>query len=201
MKILHTRIGRQVQISNALTFMAGERDHVDEAWPGDIIGLHNYGTIQIGDTFTQGENLKFIGVPNFAPELFKAVRPRDPLKMKALQKGLVQLSEEGAIQIFRPIDSNMIIMGAVGELQFDVVAHRLGFEYNVECVYDQVKIVSARWAYCKDEKKLADFKAKLSLHLAIDSAEHLAYLAPTNVNLNMTKERWPDIEFKETREH
>jgi peptide chain release factor 3 len=201
MKLRHIRIGRDVQISNALTFMAGDREHVDKAWPGDIIGLHNHGTIQIGDTFSQGENLKFKGIPNFAPELFKAVRPRDPLKMKALQKGLIQLSEEGATQVFRPIDTNQIIVGAVGELQFDVVAHRLENEYNVECVYDQIKVVTARWVYCEDYKKLSDFKAKLSAHLALDSAEHLAYLAPTNVNLMMTMERWPEVQFKETREH
>jgi len=200
-RLKHVRIGRNVQISNALIFMAGERDHVEQAWPGDIIGLHNHGTIQIGDTFTEGEDLKFMGVPNFAPELFKSVRPKDPLKMKALQKGLTQLSEEGATQIFRPLDSNLIIVGAVGVLQFDVVAHRLQYEYNVECIYANVKVVSARWVYASDQKKLAEFKAKLSLNLALDSADHLTYLAPTNVNLNMTQERWPTIEFKQTREH
>lgn len=201
MKMYHVRLERDIQVSNALTFMAGERDHTQEAWPGDILGLHNYGTIQIGDSFSTGEDLKFIGIPNFAPELFKAVRPRDPLKMKALQKGLIQLSEEGATQIFRPLESNAIIVGAVGVLQFDVVAYRLQFEYNVECVYDEVKIVTARWVYSKDAKKLAEFKAKHALQLALDSAEHLAYLAPTNVNLNMVKDKWPDIDFKETREH
>ncbi|MBS0290735.1 MAG: peptide chain release factor 3 [Proteobacteria bacterium] len=201
MKMRHVRLDRDIQISNALTFMAGERDHVEAAWPGDIIGLHNYGTIQIGDTFSQGEDLKFMGIPNFAPELFKAVRPKDPLKMKALQKGLIQLSEEGATQIFRPLDSNTIIVGAVGVLQFDVVAYRLQYEYNVECRYDEVKVFTARWVYSKDSKKLVDFKTKLSMNLALDSAEHLAYLAPTNVNLMMTMERWPELEFKQTREH
>lgn len=201
MKVYHARLGRQVQISNALTFMAGEREHIDVAYPGDIIGLHNYGTIQIGDAFTQGEKLKFTGIPNFAPELFKAVRPRDPLKMKALQKGLVQLSEEGATQVFRPLDSNMIIVGAVGELQFEVVAHRLQHEYHVECVYDMIKVVTARWVYAKDPKKLAEFKAKLSVNLALDSAEQLTYLAPTQVNLTMTMDRWQDFTFSKTREH
>lgn len=201
MKMMQTRTKKSVQISNALTFMAGERDHVEEAWPGDIIGLHNHGTIQIGDTFTEGEILKFLGIPNFAPELFRAVRPRDPLKMKALQKGLTQLSEEGATQIFKPLDSNTIIVGAVGVLQFDVVAHRLENEYNVECIYDNVRVVTARWIYSKNHKKLEEFKAKLAGNLSLDSASHLAYLAPTNVNLMMSMERWPDIEFKETREH
>lgn len=200
MKIHQVRIGRSVQVSNALTFMAGEREHIEEAWPGDIIGLHNHGTIQIGDAFSTGENLKFLGIPNFAPELFKAVRPKDPLKMKALQKGLVQLSEEGATQTFKPLDSNIIILGAVGTLQFEVVAHRLKDEYNVECVYDTVKVVTARWIECKDQKKLSDFRNKLSINLALDSGNNLTYLAPTNVNLSMTMERWPEIEFRETRE-
>lgn len=201
MKMHHVRLGRDVTISNALTFMAGERDKVEEAWPGDIIGLHNHGTIKIGDTFTQGEKLKFLGIPNFAPELFKAVRAKDPLKIKALQKGLLQLSEEGAVQSFRPLDSQTLIVGAVGELQFDVVAHRLQYEYKVDCKYDSVNIATARWVYCDDAKMLSDFKKKLSLHLALDGADSLTYLAPTNVNLNMTKERWPDIRFVQTREH
>ena len=201
MKINHVRIKRQVQISNALTFMAGEREQVTDAWPGDIIGLHNHGTIQIGDTFTQGEDLQFIGVPNFAPELFRAVRPKDPLKMKALQKGLIQLSEEGATQVFRPLISNQIILGAVGVLQFDVVADRLRNEYNVECVYDNINIATARWVDSQDPKKMADFKRKHEAQLALDSADKLAYLASTNVNLSMTQDRWPDIEFRNTREH
>lgn len=200
MRIYHTRLGRSVQISNALTFMAGERDQVEQAWPGDIIGLHNHGTIQIGDTFTQGEQFKFLGIPNFAPELFKAVRPKDPLKMKALHKGLAQLSEEGATQIFYPLESNTIVVGAVGVLQFDVVAHRLQHEYNVECIYDAIKVVSARWVY-GEGKKLSELKTKLAAQLALDSAGHLAYLAPTHVNLTMTQERWPQIVFKQTREH
>ena len=135
MKMRHVRLGKEIQISNALTFMAGERDRVMEAWPGDIIGLHNHGTIQVGDTFTQGETLKYGGIPYFAPELFRRVQLRDPLKTKALLKGLVQLSEEGATQVFKPLNDNRIILGAVGELQFDVVAHRLQHEYNVDLRY------------------------------------------------------------------
>ena len=201
MKVHHVRQNRKIQISTALTFMAGEREHVEEAWPGDIIGLHNYGTIQIGDTFTEGENIKFIGIPNFAPEIFQAVRPRDPLKMKALQKGLDQLSEEGATQVFRPLDTNQIILGAVGTLQFDVVAHRLMSEYRVECVYDSVNIAAVRWVKIKDAEMLKKFKDKLSSQLALDSAQYLTFLASSNVNLMMTMERWPDVEFSATREH
>lgn len=200
MRMKHLRIGRDIQISNALTFMAGEREHTDEAYPGDIIGLHNHGTIQIGDTFTQGENLKFTGIPYFAPELFRAVRSKDPLKAKALHKGLLQLSEEGATQVFRPMNDNRIILGAVGMLQFDVVAHRLMHEYNVDCVYDSINIATVRWVSCDDPKMLSDFQKKVPENLALDNADHLTYLAPTMVNLNLTKERWPEIKFSATCE-
>lgn len=201
MKLRHVRLQRDVTISNALTFMAGDREHLEEAWPGDIIGVHNHGTIQIGDTFTQGEMLKFKGIPHFAPELFKRVRLRDPLKAKALLKGLLQLSEEGATQLFRPLNSNDLILGAVGVLQFDVVAYRLKHEYNVECGYEEVNVTQARWISCADSKILEDFKVKVADYLALDIGEQLTYLAPTKVNLTLVKERWPDIQFLETREH
>lgn len=201
MKIHHVRLGRDVVINNALTFMAGEREHVEEACPGDIIGLHNHGTIQIGDTFTEGEKLKFAGIPHFAPELFRRVRLKDPLKAKALIKGLTQLSEEGATQVFRPLNSNDLILGAVGVLQFDVVAYRLKHEYNVECGYDNINVYTARWVKCNDNKRLEEFKIKAFDQLALDGGEQLTYLAPTRVNLYLTIERYPDIEFYETREH
>lgn len=200
MKIRHVRLKRDIQIHNALTFMAGERERVEEAYSGDIIGLHNYGTIQIGDTFTVGEDLKFVGIPYFAPELFRRVQLKDPLKAKALLKGLTQLSEEGATQIFRPLNSNDLILGAVGTLQFDVVAYRLQHEYNVVCAYDNVNVYSARWVKCANNKKLEEFKIKAFDHLALDGGEQLTYLAPTRVNLNLMMERWPEIEFCKTRE-
>ena len=201
MKINHLRLGKEVQISNALTFMAGARSQADTALAGDIIGLHNHGTIRIGDTFTQGEVLKFTGIPNFAPDLFRMVRLKDPLKSKALIKGLIELSEEGATQVFRPLNSNQLILGAVGVLQFDVVAHRLRHEYQVDCVYEAVNISAARWVYCKDEKKMAEFRRKAFDYLALDGGDTLTYLAPTRVNLSMAEERYPDIEFSATREH
>lgn len=201
LKLHHVRLKRDINLSHVLTFMAGERDIVEEALPGDIIGLHNRGTIQMGDSFTQGEALQFMGIPNFAPELFKIVRPRDPLKMKALQKGLIQLSQEGATQVFRPLDNNQIYLGSVGVLQFDVVAHRLQFEYDVECIYENTNIVTARWIHCTNKKKLDEFKAKLMGHLALDGGDELTYLAPSMVNLGLTMSRWPEIEFLNTREH
>lgn len=201
MRLQHLRIGKEIQISSALTFMAGDRSHADTALPGDIIGLHNHGTIRIGDVLTQGEQLKFTGIPNFAPELFRYVRLKDPLKSKALLKGLIELSEEGATQVFRPLNSNNLILGAVGVLQFDVVAHRLKHEYKVDCVYETANISCARWVYADNEKDMAEFRNKAEDYLALDGGEALIYLAPTRVNLSMALERYPKIRFCGTREH
>jgi len=200
-KINHVRIGKQVLISNAITFMAQDRSHVDEAYPGDIIGLHNHGTIQIGDTFTMGEALKYTGIPHFAPELFRRARLKDPLKSKQLLKGLEQLSEEGATQLFKPFANNDLILGAVGVLQFDVVAERLKNEYKVDCIFEPVTVATARWVMCDDEKMLEEFRRKAEANLAIDGGGDLTYIAPTRVNLDLTIERWPDIQFLATREH
>ncbi|MES2142144.1 MAG: peptide chain release factor 3 [Pseudomonadota bacterium] len=200
MKLYHVRTQREITINNALTFMAGDRNRIEEAWPGDIIGLHNHGTIQIGDSFTSGEALKFIGIPSFSPELFRRVHLKDPLKSKALLKGLLQLSEEGAIQIFRPLASSDLILGAIGVLQFDVVAYRLKYEYKVECAYEPINIVTAHWVSSDDPKQLEEFKIKAFGHLALDSKENLAYLAPSRVNLNLTIERWPTLHFSKLKE-
>lgn len=200
-KLLQTRTQKTVQINHALTFMAGNRESADFAVAGDIIGLHNHGTIQIGDTFTQGENLQFLGIPNFAPELFRWVRLVDPLKQKALLKGLIQLSEEGATQVFRPITNNEIILGAVGVLQFDVVAFRLLNEYSVQCKYETTDTITARWITCRDKNTLETFKQECARYLALDNADLLTYLAPSRVNLELAIERWPEVEFHDTREH
>ncbi len=163
--------------------------------------MHNHGTIQIGDTFTEGENLHFTGIPNFAPELFKRVRLQDPLKQKQLLKGLIQLSEEGAVQVFRPLMNNDLIVGVVGTLQFDVVISRLQHEYHVDASYEEVSVSTARWVDCDDKEKLEDFKNKCMINLALDGGDNLTYIAPTRVNLSLTEERWPDIKFFKTREH
>jgi peptide chain release factor 3 len=201
MKVHQVRLGRDVKIADALTFMASDRGHVAEAYPGDIIGLHNHGTIRIGDTFTLGEPLHFTGIPNFAPELFRRVRLGDPLRMKALQKGLEQLCEEGATQLFRPLLNNDLILGAVGILQFDVTAYRLKGEYGVECLFENVNVNTARWVHCEDPKRFEEFKRKAGDHLALDHHGELVYIAPTRVNLQLTRERWPDVRFSATREH
>jgi peptide chain release factor 3 len=201
MKLWHVRLKRDVKISDALTFMAAERARVETAYPGDIIGVHNHGTVRIGDTFTQGEDLSFTGIPNFAPELFRRAQLRDPLKTKALHKGLMQLCEEGATQLFRPLKNNDLILGAVGVLQFEVVAHRLKTEYNVDCAFEAVNVNTARWVSGSDDKRFAEFKDKAAANLALDHAGELVYIAPTRVNLQMTQERWPEIRFDATREH
>ncbi|MDG9853572.1 peptide chain release factor 3 [Pseudomonas nitroreducens] len=201
MKMRHVRLGKDVKIADALTFFSSEREQLEEAFAGDIIGLHNHGTIQIGDTFTEGEALGFTGIPHFAPELFRRVRLKDPLKSKQLRQGLQELAEEGATQVFFPERNNDIILGAVGVLQFDVVASRLKEEYKVECAYEQINVWSARWIECQDEKKLKEFKDKAFENLSVDGGGHLTYLAPTRVNLSLMEERWPDITFRATREH
>ncbi len=165
---------------------------------GDIIGLHNHGTINIGDTFTEGEKLTFTGIPNFAPEMFRRAVLKDPLKMKALSKGLDQLCEEGATQLFKPLRNNDMILGAVGQLQFEVVAFRLQDEYAVASVFDNINVHTARWVYCDDEKQLEEFRAKAYDNLAVDHSGALVYLAPSRVNLELTIERWPKIKFAAT---
>ncbi len=201
MRLLHVRSGKEMKIPEAITFLAADRQHTESACAGDIIGLHNHGTINIGDSFSEGETLRFTGIPNFAPEIFRRAVLKDPLRLKALQKGLAQLCEEGATQLFRPMRNNDLILGAVGPLQFDVVAHRLREEYKVECQFEAVQVATARWVECDDRKMLDDFERKAHDNLALDHGERLVYIAPTRVNLGLTQERWPDIEFRETREH
>jgi peptide chain release factor 3 len=201
MRLFHVRLDKEVRVADALTFMAADRAQAEEAYAGDIIGLHNHGTINIGDTFTQGERLTFTGVPNFAPEIFRRAVLKDPLKMKALQKGLSQLCEEGATQLFKPMRNNDLILGAVGQLQFEVVAFRLADEYNVQCVFDPITVHTARWIEAGEARKLEEFRARAYEHLALDHSGALVYLAPSRVNLQLMLERWPDIRFLETREH
>lgn len=200
MKIKHLRLNRDIAASSVVTFMSHTRELVEEAFTGDIIGIPNHGNIQIGDSFSEGERLTFTGIPFFAPELFRAVRIKNPLKMKQLQKGLQQLGEEGAVQVFRPHNGGDLILGAVGVLQFEVVTARLANEYGVDAVFESVSIWSARWVSCADRKKLAEFEKANVLNLATDAGGNLTYLAPNRVNLSLTEERWPDIRFHETRE-
>jgi peptide chain release factor 3 len=201
MKIKHLRINREIRVSNVVTFMASSREQVEEAYAGDIIGLPNHGNMQIGDSFSEGELLQFTGIPYFAPDFFRSVRIRNPIKVKQLHKGLQQLGEEGAVQVFKPVSGGDLILGAVGILQFDVVASRLMGEYGVDAVFDGTNTTSARWVTCDDKKMLADFEKALSHNVAYDAANNMAYLAPNSVNLKLTQERWPKVVFHTTREH
>jgi len=201
MKLTHVRSGKEMKIADAITFMAADRQHAETAYAGDIIGLHNHGTINIGDSFTQGEVIRFGGIPSFAPEIFRRAVLKDPLRLKALQKGLAQLCEEGATQFFKPLRNNDLILGAVGPLQFEVVAHRLRDEYKVECQFEPITVATARWVEVDDDKVLENFQRKAHDNLALDHSDSLVYIAPTKVNLNLTEERWPDIRFRETREY
>ncbi|MBR7801300.1 peptide chain release factor 3 [Undibacterium fentianense] len=202
MKLKHLRINRDIKVSSVVTFMASSREQVEEAYAGDIIGLPNHGNMQIGDSFSEGELLQFTGIPYFAPDFFRIARILNPLKTKQLQKGLQQLGEEGAVQVFKPIVSSDLILGAVGVLQFEVVASRLKNEYGVDAVFEGTSISSARWITCEDKKMLADFeRSSAGANLAYDAAGNMAYLASSGVNLRLTQERWPDIVFHATREH
>lgn len=201
MKVIHHRLGKEITLSNATTFMAQDRTNVEEAYAGDIIGMYNHGTIKIGDTFTDKEPLRFTGIPNFAPEHFRRVLLKNPLKVKQLQKGLTQLAEEGAVQYFRPLVGSDYILGAIGALQFDVTVARLKAEYGVDAVYEPAGYSAARWIDYDDKKIFEDFEKKHLGNLARDSEGHLAYLAPNEWRLNFTMEDYPDISFKTTREN
>ncbi len=201
MRLKHLRLNRDIKVSSVVTFMASSREQVEEAYAGDIIGLPNHGNMQIGDSFSEGEVLQFTGIPFFAPEIFRSVRIRNPLKVKQLHKGLQQLGEEGAVQVFKPVIGSDLILGAVGVLQFEVVASRLMNEYGVDAVFEGTSTSSARWVSCDDKKILADFERSLAHNVAYDAAGNMTYLATSGVNLRLTQERWPKVRFHATREH
>lgn len=201
MKVIHNRSGKEMTLANATIFMAQDRSNVEEAYPGDIIGLHNHGTIKIGDTFTTKEPLKFTGIPNFAPEHFRRVRLLNPIKNKQLQKGLTQLSEEGAVQFFKPLSGNGYVLGAVGILQFDVTMARLKDEYGADAVTEPADYARARWVECRDKKKLEQFERENKNNLALDAEGHLTYLARSEWSLEYEMKQWPEISFLNTREH
>ena len=201
MKVIHHRTGKEITIANATIFMSQDRTNVEEAYPGDVIGIHNHGTIKIGDTFTESEPLKFIGIPNFAPENFRRVRLKNPMKTKQLHKGLVQLSEEGAVQVFRPLGKSDYILGAVGILQFDVTAERLRSEYGADTVYEPAPYSIARWVSCDDTKRMKDFEADNRNSLAHDSEGRPTFLASSEWRLERCMEAWPEVTFHKTQEH
>jgi peptide chain release factor 3 len=199
-KVRHLRTGKEMKIGNALTFMANERVASEDAVAGDILGIHNHGQLQIGDTLTEGEGLAFRGIPYFAPELFRIARPRDPLKSKQLHKGLRELGEEGAIQVFETETGNLLL-GAVGSLQFEIVAQRLATEYKVDALYDAAEISTARWLTFPDDEVRKRFEREQAARMGRDVDDNPVYLASNRYNLQVTEERWPQVAFHATREH
>jgi peptide chain release factor 3 len=204
MKVRHLRAGREMKLANALTFMANERVIMEEAVAGDIIGIHNHGQLQIGDTLTEGEALGFKGIPYFSPELFRAALLRDPLKAKQLQKGLQELGEEGAIQVFEAVGGRMLL-GAVGQLQFEVVAHRLEHEYSCKARILPARYNVARWVTCPDAnggaKELQRFIDGNAHRVALDAVDAPCVLLEYAGELRAMQENWPKIQFHALREH
>lgn len=201
MKVFHVREGKEMKIPNALTFMAQERKRMEEAVAGDIIGIYNHGQLHIGDTLTEGEKLGFVGIPFFAPELFRSVRCKNPFKEKQLRQGLQELGEEGAIQVFTD-DLGHIYLGAVGILQFEIVAQRLATEYRVDAIYESTEVSTARWLVFPDDKGKTreEFEAEQASRLATDADGNLVYLATSVYNLQTTQKHWENVQFLTTRE-
>ncbi len=201
MKVWHVRMDREMKLANALTFMANERVLMEDAVAGDIIGIHNHGQLHIGDTLSEGEALAFKGIPYFSPELFRVARLRDPMKSKQLQKGLQELGEEGAIQVFENLASGALLLGAVGVLQFEVVAQRLKTEYKVDAIFEPADIHTARWLTFPDDLTRRNFEREQQHRMAKDVDGNLVYLASTRYNLDVTREKWSKVGFHDSREH
>ncbi len=194
-KVFHVRSTKDIKISAPLIFQAQDRDIVEYALPGDIIGLHDTGKYQIGDTFTEGEKFQYTGIPSFAPELFKKVLLKDPLKGKQLDKGLKQLSEEGTVQLFTRHTSNEKILGAVGVLQFEVVKFRLEDEYNVKGDYEHYPFVGIRWLKFENEKEQNEFINKNSSNIVYDNKERICFSVRSDWDLKLVKEKFPNTKF------
>lgn len=191
----HTREKKDVRFSNPTAFMAQDKSVIDEAFPGDIIGLYDSGIFKIGDTITEGAEIQFKGIPSFSPEIFKYVVNKDPMKTKQLYKGLDQLTDEGVAQLFtRKVDGRKIL-GTVGALQFEVIQHRLKSEYNASCDFEPVQLHKACWIFCEDRKKLEAFMQDKSQWIAYDKEEKPVYLAESAWLLQMAQEKNPEIQF------
>lgn len=201
MKVLHVRSGKTLALNNPVQFLARTREVAEEAWPGDILGIPNHGNLNIGDTLTEGEKLHVTGIPSFAPELFQRVVLTDPMKTKQLKKALEQLAQEGASQIFKPLNGTDWVIGVVGQLQFDVIATRLKEEYGVQGRFEGVSYRSARWAQSDDKAALEVFREKHLHNLAEDVYGALTYLAPNDWHIQRIQDEFPKLTFAKTREH
>ncbi|MEG2469213.1 MAG: peptide chain release factor 3 [Comamonas sp.] len=201
MKMKVQRTGKELRPTSVVTFMSQRREAVDEAYAGDIIGFTIHGGVQLGDSITDGPNLQFTGLPFFAPEMFMTVVLKNPLRTKQLQQGLMQLGEEGAIQVFKPDVGGNMLLGAIGQLQFEVVQHRLKTEYDCDVRLEACQYTSARWITADNAADLREFENAYPLRLAHDAADTLAYLCTSPYDIRLAQERFPKIHFHPLREH
>jgi len=201
MKLKVQRTGKELRPTSVVTFLSQRREAVDEAYAGDIIGFTTHGGVQLGDTITDGANLQFTGLPFFAPELFMTVILKNPLRTKQLQQGLDQLGEEGAIQVFKPEVGGPMLLGAVGQLQFEVVQHRLKTEYDCDVRLENCQYTGARWITADNAQDLREFTNTYPQRLAMDAAGTLAYLCTSPYDVRLAQERFPKIHFHPLREH
>jgi peptide chain release factor 3 len=201
MRLKVVRSGKELRPNTVVSFMSQRRELLDTAFAGDIIGIPNHGVLQLGDTLTEGEALQFTGLPFFAPEMFRAVEVADPLRSKQLRAGLTQLGEEGAIQVFRPIAGSLLLLGAVGQLQFEVVAHRLEHEYGVKARILGSQFNLARWVTCDDPNELKKFMDANAHRVALDAVDAPTLLVDHSATLRAVEQQWPKIKFHALREH
>ena len=201
MKLKVVRSGKELRPNTVVSFMSQRRELLDTAFAGDIIGIPNHGVLQLGDTLTEGEALQFTGLPFFAPEMFRAVEVADPLRSKQLRAGLTQLGEEGAIQVFRPIAGSLLLLGAVGQLQFEVVAHRLEHEYGVKARIMGSHFNLARWVTSDDANELKKFIDANAHRVALDAVDAPTLLVDHSATLRAVEQQWPKIKFHALREH
>jgi peptide chain release factor 3 len=201
MKLKVQRTGKELRPTSVVTFLSQRREAVDEAYAGDIIGFTTHGGVQLGDTITDGANLLFTGLPFFAPELFMTVILKNPLRTKQLQAGLDQLGEEGAIQVFKPEVGGPMLLGAVGQLQFEVVQHRLKAEYDCDVRLEGCQYTGARWITADTPTELREFLNAYPQRMALDAADTLAYLCTSPYDVRLAQERFPKIHFHPLREH
>lgn len=195
----HTRLGKKLKFSNPATFMASSKAVVDEAYPGDVVGLYDTGNFKIGDTLTEGEDLQFQGIPSFSPEIFKELQNEDPMKSKQLEKGIQQLTDEGVAQLFIMNPGNRKVVGTVGELQFEVIQYRLEHEYGAKATFVPKRFHKACWL-TGDEEKIAEFKRLKVTEMAVDKDGNEVYLAPSQFLLDMERGNFPEITFHTTSE-
>ena len=201
MRLKVVRSGKELRPNTVVSFMSQRRELLDTAFAGDIIGIPNHGVLQLGDTLTEGETLQFTGLPFFAPEMFRAVEVADPLRSKQLRAGLTQLGEEGAIQVFRPIAGSLLLLGAVGQLQFEVVAHRLEHEYGVKARIMGSNFNLARWVTSDDANELKKFMDANAHRVALDAVDAPTLLVDHSATLRAVEQQWPKIKFHALREH